>query len=323
MNTVLGWFLDYLLILFALLILVVGIYGLSIDVGLNPFPRLQNSLPPLMIAILGRLDSELIGIGITVLIIDGLAKRQKRRKEDKKIKQDLLLRVRSQVNHIAVQALSELASNEWLYDGSLKEANLRGANLAKASFEDDHRGYVDLEGAYLQSSDLSFIRLHHSNLARTNFLRANLSYAKLNRADLKDAQLTQSNLSYANLFDANLTNAVLKDADLTDCSLRFANLQGVVGCTSEQLAKAKALRNAKMQNGTKYDGRFNLIGDLQAAEDKGIDIMNQADLANWYGVSIEAFRGGQEWLRENSHQIMNSRILDQNERNHQVPYLPE
>jgi uncharacterized protein YjbI with pentapeptide repeats len=72
------------------------------------------------------------------------------------LKAELIRRLGSRDNGIALQALEEVRAHGWLYDGTL-----RGANLA----------YANLEGANLEKVDLQKATLTHANFKGLNSTR--------------------------------------------------------------------------------------------------------------------------------------------------------
>ncbi|HEC22744.1 MAG TPA: pentapeptide repeat-containing protein [Chloroflexi bacterium] len=185
------------------------------------------------------------------------------RRQTRRRKKDLIRRLRSRDNGEALRAAEMLRAYGWLYDGTL-----RGANLARAS---------------LAGADLS---------------GANLQKAHLPGADLRGADLYQADLEDADLFGADLEGATLEEADIRGLYLAAANLRGT-GLTEAELARLSGLVGATMPDGSLYDGRFNLPGDLDPARLEVNDVDNPAAMAEWYGVSLEIYLAGQAWAREN------------------------
>ena len=64
----------------------------------------------------------------------------------------------------------------------------------------------------MRNADLRNANLQYANLQDVDLRNANLQYANLQDANLQDADL-----QYANLQDANLQDANLQDADLHNC----------------------------------------------------------------------------------------------------------
>lgn len=126
--------------------------------------------------------TEVISIGITVLIIERLNQRSAMRQK----KEELILQMGSPDNGFALEAVRKLRYRGWIRDGSLKDANVTYANLKTAN----------LTGA---------------NLQNTVLWDTNLEEASLLRADFQEASLLGTNLQGANLQYANLLNAVAVD----------------------------------------------------------------------------------------------------------------
>lgn len=161
-----------------------------------------------------NLGTELAGAVVTFILINriiGGSEERERRKAD------LIARMGSRVNEVAVQAVEELRLHGWLTDGSLKRANLMGANLKGADLT-----CADLEGA----ADLEEANLWKADLEGANLWKANLEWAILREADLAGADLTYANLKLASLGDAKLQGADLRGANLEWANLAGADLEG-------------------------------------------------------------------------------------------------
>jgi hypothetical protein len=172
---------------------------------------------------------------------------------------ELIRKLRSPENKRVLQAVEELRVRGWLEDGSLD-----GVLLC----------HVHMEGADLINANLSNVDLH----------QAHLEFADLSMADLKKAKLSRTNLQ-----GANLSGADLREADLFK-----ANLKDALNLTDDQLSQAKRLYGAVMPDGTTYDGRFNLEGDISFAKWGKVDIDDPKAMAYFYGVSLKTYLDGQE-----------------------------
>jgi len=172
----------------------------------------------------------------------------------------LILKLHSFDNRIVAKAVKALRKRGLLTDGTLQWLELRFA----------HFGGLDLFAADLSWADFCMADLHD----------ANLSCAHLVHTDLHQANLREVNLYKTDLRGAILTNAIL---------------QGAQNWTYEQLIQLSKLRNAMMPDGSRYDGRFNLAGDLMHVPSLGISLKNHDYLADYYGVSLEDYLAGQAW----------------------------
>lgn len=208
---------------------------------------------------------ELIGIAVTVLIIDNIYQTHEVQQE----KDRLMRQLSSPHEHIAFEGLERMRAHGWLEDSVLQGASLQGANL---------------QGANLQEANLQEAHLQNANLRGADLLGALLTEAHLQEADLQRA----------NLHHADMTGAVLEDANLTG-----ANLEGAVGTTEAQFAEAYSLRDATMPDGERYDGRFRLAGDLAEARYAGFNVNDPTAMARFYVVPIEVYLCGQEWAKTN------------------------
>jgi hypothetical protein len=80
---------------------------------------------------------------------------------------------------------------------SMADANLAGANLARAYLADANLARANLAGAYLAGANLVDANLADANLAGANLARANLADANLAGANLAGAYLASANLAGA------------------------------------------------------------------------------------------------------------------------------
>jgi hypothetical protein len=171
---------------------------------------------------------------------------------------ELINRLQSPENKYVLEAVGELHACGMLSDGSL-----RGIALCQAI----------LEGADLKGADLCYVDLHQANLDDADLSGAKLQAAKLNRASLRGANLAE--------------------ADLTNADMYKVNLRGVRNLTDEQLSKMNELFGSIMPNGTVYEGRFNLFGDLARARWAKVKIDDPKSMAEFYGVTLDAYLQGQ------------------------------
>jgi hypothetical protein len=186
-------------------------------------PNEPFTLSTLVEDLYSNVSSELIGIAVTILIIDRIYRRYDERNEEKRARVDLTRQLGSTVNEVAKRASEELRAKGWLTDGSLQEIDLRAANL-----EDARLWKADLQGANLQWARLKKANLNDSVLVGTNLTQANLQTAWLRGADLRGANLFEAKLYRAVLKAANLENADLSGAHLEGARLEGANLRNTV-----------------------------------------------------------------------------------------------
>jgi hypothetical protein len=187
-------------------------------------------------------------------------------------------------NEIALRAVEELRARGWLEDGMLHGVYLGRANLQEAN----------LSKANLQVADL-----YQANLQRAFLGGANLRGANLVLANLRGSYLRGINLQEANLHLADLGGAWMSGTNLQGAVLQEANLQEAGLLSDHQLAQAALMLGAIMPDGSRYDGRFNLEGDIEIAREAGGDTDDPVALAEFYGVSFDEYRRGQDWARAN------------------------
>lgn len=207
---------------------------------------------------------ELIGIAVTVLIIDNMYQTHEVEQE----KDRLMRQLSSPDEHIAFEGLERMRAHGWLEESVLQGASLQGANL------------------------------HGANLQEANLQEAHLQNASLRDADLLGAVLVEAHMQEADLRSTNLHHADMTGAVLEDANLAGANLEDAIGLTAIQLAEAYSLRDATMPDGTRYDGRFRLAGDLAEARYAGFNVKDPTAMARFYVVPIESYLCGQEWAEK-------------------------
>jgi hypothetical protein len=171
---------------------------------------------------------------------------------------DLLRKLRSPQNERALQAVEALRMHGWLGDGSLNN--------------------MSLCHVHLQNVDLA-----QATLVGVDFHQADLQHAGLNHADLTGCKLTRARLQGADFEGAKLQGADLFKADLRESR----------NVTPEQLGRAKRLWGAIMPDGTTYDGRYNLPGDLDFARWGGVDVGDPQAMADFLRIPLNRYLEGQ------------------------------
>lgn len=159
---------------------------------------------------------------------------------------------------------------------------------------DSLRQTGSLTGGLLEKIDLRCANLHGANLREANLQHVDLGLAKLQGADLSGANLRDAKLHRANLIMTIMDHADLHGTDFFNTDLQYAQ-----NLTEEQLAQVQRLRLAVMPGGERYDGRYNLAGDLRDAAVLHVNLDDDQAMADFYSVPPEAFQRGQLWAREN------------------------
>jgi hypothetical protein len=149
---------------------------------------------------------ELVGSAVTYGLLVSWVERAgaEPREEDAA---DLIERMGSNVNAVALAAANNLRQRGWLRDGSLRQARLLMANLRGANLRDANLEGASLWGAELQGADLWGANLQRSSLLLTNLQGARLRFANLQGANLWGADLTGANFLQSNLQGARLAEA--------------------------------------------------------------------------------------------------------------------
>jgi len=148
------------------------------------------------------LFTELVGILLTVLLIDGL----RNISADIEIRKSLIRRAASTSNETAKAAIDELRKTGLIDRGVLRGTDLSGAVLCGAMLEG-----ADLSGVNLENADLS-----DANLSRAILTGAKLCKTKFHRATMIKAQLIACDLMETKFEGANLTEVVFKATRLDE-----------------------------------------------------------------------------------------------------------
>jgi uncharacterized protein YjbI with pentapeptide repeats len=150
---------------------------------------------------------------------------------------------------------------------------------------------------HLEDGTLRWVYLRYVNLQGLDLSGANLQNTDLNMAKLQGVDLSGANLEETRLNKANLRFALMASANLKGAFLNQANLQGILDLTEEQLSQAYKLRGTTMPDGSRYDGRFNLDGDLVDARFLHVEINDPAAMADFYGIAVKEYENGQAWVK--------------------------
>jgi hypothetical protein len=248
--------------LIAVIFLVVGILGFVP----GPIPHI-----PGWSDFYHGIKSELVGLGITVLIL-GNADQYIRTQMEKR---RLILQMGSPNNEIAIEAVRQLRSRGWLTDGTTRGAYLKNAKLSGADLEGADLSRVkfrgaDLSGANLMGADLSGASLLFANLSEADLRLAKLGWAYLMKANLCGANLVYADLSEAYLMDADLRRAYfmganLSGADLEGAYLSGANLRGadLSGANLIGLDLSVALLQGAYLSGSQYNDQTIIYGSIE------------------------------------------------------------
>jgi hypothetical protein len=185
------------------LALLIGVVSVLVDLPVPPF--------------LSDIAPELVGIGVTVLLIDSANERRATIAE----KAAFILQMGSSNNDFALEAARISDQKGWLMDGTFHNAYLARANLQSAYLE-----RANLQGAALFEANLQQAKLAEANLQGADFRGADLQGADFWEAELQGAHLEETNLEGASLRKTNLKSAGLTAANLKEANLWNANLRG-------------------------------------------------------------------------------------------------
>ncbi len=144
-KSYIGWE-DYL----GFVILLIGVLGFFN----GPIPYI-----PGLTDAYHKINGELLGIGITVLIIDNANDAIKRREE----KKWLILQMGNPDNAVAIEAVRQLRTRGWLFDGALHGANLSDATLIMADLINADLRVANLSNANLWGAEVKPEQLERAN----------------------------------------------------------------------------------------------------------------------------------------------------------------
>jgi uncharacterized protein YjbI with pentapeptide repeats len=256
--------------------LLIGLGVLVAMVGFLPKP-----LPQIIEDFYANFATELISIGVVVLIIDSIRESRANERE----KRMLTSQMASQFNILACDAARILRDRGWhkeLNDISLWKANLESAVLYEFNLARANLTYANLKDATLNSAILDGVELVQGE-------SGSLEGAHLHRASLVEAHIGSEKPDYL----------IFKNAHFFETDLSGANFLGIFnGIMTESfhshLQAAYSLRGSIMPDGKRYAGRYNLPGDLVVASNSR-DTNDPQAMAEFYGVTLEEYQQGQTW----------------------------
>jgi hypothetical protein len=139
-------------------------------------------------------SSELTGAFLAALLFGLVLFVIQQNQTEADIKQQLIRQMGSSVNSEAVRAAEELGQRGWLYDGSLKNAHLIGANLQGAKL-----GFASLQEADLRWANLKGTNLFEANLQGVDFTNAQFDQQTL----LPDGKFREADTDISRFTDPN------------------------------------------------------------------------------------------------------------------------
>ena len=134
-------------------------------------------------------------------------------------KADLILQMGSPNNAFAVEAVRVAGQKGWLFDGTLKDAQLIGANLEGVDLISANMQGANLFEINLQDADLAEIHLEGADLRFAELQESFMLFAILEGADLKGTNLQGADLGQTNLLGASLQSALFQDTNLSGATL--------------------------------------------------------------------------------------------------------
>jgi hypothetical protein len=271
---------------------ILGFAGIAIGIGkgLIEGGNLGSSISGFFL----NIGNDLFGIAVTVLIIDLLNEKN----EEIYQKEKLIRELSSKDNGIAIRALVDLEARGWLRDGTLVNAILIEANLIGISLSKANLAHVSLERAILKDASLSNTDLRNANLIDVNMQNGFLQEIDLENANLWKGNLSSSIFEKVNFRDATLWQTNFQGSFLNDCNFESADMRSVnlKDATINDIAcfkQAARLCGATMPDGQRYNGSYNLNGDIEDAKKRDHDINDPDAMSLFFGVSLDEYAIGQ------------------------------
>lgn len=209
----------------AIILAIFGLYVLIVKEWQGTPSWLTCSFGQNVWNILVAISPELIGIAIGVLGIDLLVESR----DNRQAKARLIRELGSEHNDIADSAAIELSARKWLQNGSVKDAELRRANLKRTRLLNADFSEANLRRAIFSGAKTYNAKFINADLKGATFQDAYIGdhEDKKEGADFTDADLFLADFSNADCYRSNFAKAKLQG-----CNLRGANLTGTTGWSS-------------------------------------------------------------------------------------------
>jgi len=162
------------------------------------------------------LFTELVGILLTVLLIDGL----RNIGADIEIRKSLIRRAASTSNETAKAAIDELRKTGLIDRGVLRAVDLSGAVLTRAVLTN-----IDFANSNLSTADFTCSNFNHSNLTKAIFSNSMFNETIFGTAVIQKADFTKAKLHNCSLnANRNLQGIIFTDAELEEVNFDEADL---------------------------------------------------------------------------------------------------
>lgn len=261
--------------------------GIAMFLGFLHYTPLPQLPIDALIKLHGDLAPELVGMGLTIWLIDWAVEQR----QQQELKQQLIRDLLGNVTVFAVRAIRELKEHDWWEEviaenkRRLQGVQWQGANLTGADLSEWDLSQANLENAKLFGARLRATSLYETNLQSANMFGVeiqagnHLILTKLQNAILKEATLRGVSLVSVDLKDANLWGADLQEAKLIGTDLSGANV------TLAQLQTATQIIKCIMPDGVQlYNDQNNPKGPtfeewaaLQEAGDSEADSIDEEE----------------------------------------------
>ena len=203
--------------------------------------------------VLTNVGTELLGLAITVLIVDVLYMRL----QEDQMKRQLIRDMGTTDNTVALRAVQELKANGWLTDGTLA-----GVDLTKANLQGVRLVRANLQGARLCDANLRESILIAVNMQGADMRGVDLEEAVIAGCDFKDADLWAANFKESELRKVDFRASHLVGADFTDAKIMGCHFQDArFGFSTHWPDGFEPLEAGAIDKGSWLGSLFESIGD--------------------------------------------------------------
>lgn len=185
--------------------IVIGVVSISLLISGEKHP---------LLVIIDEIQEEIVGIVITVGILERWQKQRIKRQDEELLKRELSLKVLLPVQAIVIPALADIRQHKWEY--LLRQAS---------SFRELHWSETNLNDVDLSELVFEKCDFQKAKLENTLWLKSKITYSYFTDAELCGADFTEANLENSSFKGANLENAVLDKAIVFKVDFEGANLE--------------------------------------------------------------------------------------------------
>lgn len=172
--------------------------------------------------------TEFASVLATIFVIDRLNERREQQIKKDDLLDDLVRRVGSPSNEVALDALDELRKRKFplekggiLAGKNLEGANLAGADLRHIDFTNTNLITADLTGIKGQFAVFTGAKLIGAKFTNAELYKTDFAHAQLLAADMSNAEILSSNFEHSKLPHSKFINAKVEHTNFIDADLRY------------------------------------------------------------------------------------------------------